>query len=264
MKIRTVILDWAGTTIDFGSNAPVAAFMQAFHKFGISPDIRETREPMGMQKKAHIRKMLSGERLSALWMEQHGRPYTEEDIDSIYAEFEPALFSVLRDFTDPLPGVLETVREIRDMGILIGSTTGYTASMMNTVMPAARDKGYSPDCLVTPDEVGGTGRPFPYMLWKNCEKLGVRSITEVVKVGDTAADMAEGKNAGCTSVGIIKGSNMLGLNEAEYQALTKEDSEIRYEKARQAYFDAGADYVIGDITGLPALLKSFCVEIGGE
>ena len=32
-KIKAVIFDWAGTTIDFGSIAPVAAFVDLFKKF---------------------------------------------------------------------------------------------------------------------------------------------------------------------------------------------------------------------------------------
>jgi phosphonoacetaldehyde hydrolase len=33
--IRLVVFDWAGTTVDYGSFAPVAAFMQAFRASGI-------------------------------------------------------------------------------------------------------------------------------------------------------------------------------------------------------------------------------------
>ena len=36
-KIEAVIFDWAGTTVDYGSFAPVVAFAKAFEKFGIKP-----------------------------------------------------------------------------------------------------------------------------------------------------------------------------------------------------------------------------------
>lgn len=253
--IKAIIFDWAGTTVDFGSNAPVAAFVKAFETFGITPTIEETRAPMGMQKRAHIKKMLSGERISALWTQKHGKSYTEKDIDSIYAEFEPALLSSLKDYTKPLPGVLETVQKIRDMGIVIGSTTGYTAAMMEIVKPAAKKYGYEPDCLVCPDEIGGIGRPYPYMLWRNLEKLGVTSIREVVKIGDTAADIEEGNNAGCITVGVIKGSNMQGLSEKEFDTLSAVEIAVTFETVKQKYIKAGADYVIDDITGLPKLIS---------
>lgn len=261
-KIKAIILDWAGTTVDFGSNAPVAAFVKAFEAFGITPTMEETRAPMGMQKRDHVETMLQGPRISGLWTSKYGRPSTREDIDKIYAEFEPALLASLKDYTTPLPGVLEAVAKIRELGIKIGSTTGYTAVMMDIVVPAAQEKGYAPDCLVCSDEVGGIGRPYPYMLWRNLEKLGISSINEVIKIGDTALDMGEGKNAGCITVGVLKGSNMLELNEQEFDALSAAELAVCYEGAKRKYEAAGADYVLETICELPDLIERINNERG--
>jgi len=254
-RISAVILDWAGTTVDFGSFAPVNAFTVAFEAYGITPTMDETRAPMGMEKRAHVAKMLEGERLSALWLEKHGRPYTKNDVDAIYSKFEPALFAVLAEYTDPIDGVLDAVRQIRDMGISVGSTTGYTKAMMDIVVPSAKGKGYSPDCLICPEDTGFS-RPYPYMIWRNLERMQIANIREVIKVGDTAVDMEEGKNAGCINVGVLKGSSMLGLSEKEYSE--KSDAELNplFVAAKKKYFDAGADYVIENISKLPDLILS--------
>jgi phosphonoacetaldehyde hydrolase len=232
-EINAIILDWAGTTVDYGCFAPVNAFISAFDAFGIRVGVEETRAPMGLPKRKHIEKML----------ENMGLLYTQEDVSQIYARFEPALFEVLPSYAEPLPGVIEAIANIREMGIAIGSTTGYTQTMMDVVVPLAREKGYAPDCIICPDNTNGIGRPYPYMLWSNLEKLGISCIHKTLKIGDTEADMQEGKNAGCLSVGVLKGSSMLAMNGDE-------------ETARQKYFEAGADYVIEDISALSALLKS--------
>jgi len=252
-KISTIILDWAGTTVDYGSFAPVSAFIKAFEFYGITPTMDETRAPMGIEKRAHVAKMLDGERLTAEWTYKHGRSHTEKDIDEIYSRFEPALFEILENFADPLPGVLDVVKKIRDMGIVIGSTTGYTKAMMDVIAPLAKEKGYSPDCLVCPEDVG-YGRPYPYMIWRNLEKLKVSDIRGVVKVGDTVADIEEGQNAGCVSVGVIKGSSVLGLNEKELSEKSNIDAAVLLRDAKRKFISAGADYVIDDITALPELL----------
>jgi phosphonoacetaldehyde hydrolase len=252
-KITAIILDWAGTTVDYGCFAPVNAFVKAFEAFGITPTIDETREPMGMEKLAHVAKMLEGERLSALWKEKHGKPHTKEDIDEIYSKFEPALFETLADYTDPIPGVIETVTKIREMGIVIGSTTGYTTKMMDVVIPLAKEKGYLPDFVVCPEDVG-SGRPNPYMIWRNLEKLRISDVRQVVKIGDTAADMEEGKNAGCICVGIIKGSSMLGLSEKELTEKNQLEIVSLFEDTERKYFESGADFVIDDISKLPELI----------
>ncbi|MDR0302672.1 MAG: phosphonoacetaldehyde hydrolase [Treponema sp.] len=255
-KITAIILDWAGTAIDYGCFAPVNAFITAFETFGIYPNIEEIRAPMGLPKRAHIEKILEGRGISAQWQNIYGRSYTQADVNNIYGRFETALFEVLALHTDPLPGTVKAVASIRDMGMAIGSTTGYTRAMMNEVVPLVKKKGYAPDCVICPDDTRGAGRPYPYMLWRNLEKLGVSSIDKVLKAGDTAADMREGKNAGCLCVGILKGSSMLGLSEEEMALKTDTEISALFETARKNFTEAGADYVIEDIGGLPGLIES--------
>lgn len=75
MKCEAVIFDWAGTTVDYGSFAPVQAFMEVFEEYGIEPTIEETRKPMGMLKWDHIKTMLEMERIGKEFEEVHGRKF---------------------------------------------------------------------------------------------------------------------------------------------------------------------------------------------
>ncbi|MDR1439193.1 MAG: phosphonoacetaldehyde hydrolase [Clostridiales bacterium] len=254
-KIRAVILDWAGTAVDFGCFAPVDAFAAAFEAFGIEPTAEEIRAPMGLAKRAHIEKMLQGERLRALWRERHGREWAEGDVAEIYARFEPALFGALEDHAGLLPGVAGLARGLRAMGVAIGSTTGYTRAMMDELAPLAAKRGYAPDCIVCPEDAGGIGRPSPYMLWRCLERLGVQSIAEAAKIGDTDADIREGKNAGCIAVGVLAGSSMVGLGEEQHRRMGEQDRAALFAQARLSYEAAGADYVLDDISGLIGLIE---------
>ncbi len=121
--------------------------------------------------------------------------------------------SSLKEYTDPLPGgVVETVGALRKQGLKIGSTTGYTQSMMDIVVPYARNKGYQPDYYITPDGTSSFGRPYPYMIYRNMEELKLTAPWKVVKVGDTTSDIKEGVNAGAWSVGgVIIGSSEMGV-----------------------------------------------------
>ena len=72
-KIKAVIFDWAGTTVDYGCMAPVQAFVEVFKQYGIEPTMEEVRKPMGMLKIDHIRTMLQMERICGLWVEKYGK-----------------------------------------------------------------------------------------------------------------------------------------------------------------------------------------------
>lgn len=255
MKYEAIIFDWAGTTVDYGCFAPVKAFIEAFEEYGITPTLEEVRKPMGMLKIDHIRTMLSMKRISDLWNEKYGKMWTEEDVQKVYQLSEGKILEIVKNYADPKPYVVETVKELRKMGIKIGSTTGYTDEMMNIVVPEAKKQGYEPDCWFSPDSTDKKGRPYPYMIFRNMEYLGLKDVTKVIKAGDTVADILEGKHAGMTTVGIIEGSSVMGLTKEEYEALSEEERQAADKKTEEVYRNAGADYVVRDIRQILDLVK---------
>ena len=146
--------------------------------------------------------------------------------------------------------MLETVQALRDKGIRIGSTTGYTDVMMGIVVPRAKELGYEPDCWFSPDSTGGMGRPYPYMIFRNMEELKVSAVDRVIKAGDTISDIKEGKNAGVFTIGILEGSSLLGLSREEYESLPEEEKEKLLKEGEEKYRAAGADAVVRDIRGI--------------
>ena len=255
MKYEGIIFDWAGTTVDYGCMAPVRAFDEAFKSFGIEPTMEEIRKPMGMLKIDHVRTMLQMERINNLWKEKYNRDWTEDDVQKIYEISERKIFEVLDKYTDIKPHVLETIIEIRNKGLKIGSTTGYTSDMMKIVTDRAKQQGYTPDFWISPDMVNSKGRPYPYMIFRNMEELKLSDVRKVMKVGDTVSDIREGKNAGLYTVGIIEGSSVVGLSQREFEALSPEERAQLCEQARKKYLEAGADCVVNDIRGILELIE---------
>ena len=261
MTIKGVIFDWAGTTVDFGCFAPVEVFLSVFREAGIEVTYDEAREPMGMSKIDHIRTMLAMPRIEAAWDARYERPSTEEDVERLYASFEKLLMEGLAHYTTPIPHVLEAIEALKKAGIRIGSTTGYTAEMMEVVAREAKKKGYAPEFIATADLVGGKGRPYPYMIFENMKQLGLASVQEVLKVGDTVLDMKEGAHAGVTSVGVIVGSSEMGLSQEEYFALSEAEQSELIEKTRAKFEEAGANYTINTMAELMDLIEKLSTEV---
>jgi phosphonoacetaldehyde hydrolase len=252
--IRAVIFDWAGTTVDYGCIAPLDAFVKAFDGENIDITFDEARAPMGKQKIDHLRELFAMERISMQWRLFHGKDWTEDDVKRVYARFEPILFSTLDNFSAPVCGLDATLSYLKDRKIPIGSTTGYTRKMMDVVAPAAASMGYAPHCIVTSDEVAA-GRPAPWMCFRALEKLGVYPARDCVKIGDTVADIAEGVNAGMTSVGVVFGGSVLGLTEEEADLLKGHLWVEAVDRAVNTFMNAGADYVIESIASVPELIE---------
>lgn len=254
-KITCVIMDWAGTAVDYGCFAPLQAFLKVFsEEKGINITYRQAREPMGLPKIDHIKAILEMPEINRQFLQLYNREWDVRDITEMYKSFESHLFSSLSDFTTPIPGVLPVIKKLRKMHIKIGSTTGYTREMMDIVRPEAAAKGYLIDNLVTPEDVPA-GRPAPYMIYKNMIDLAIPSVQQVVKVGDTIADIQEGINAKVWTVGIIEGSNEMGLTEKEYNRYPPIEQALLKRDVREVMMNAGAHFVLDNITELPECIE---------
>lgn len=247
--VHAVIFDWAGTVVDHGSLAPMGAFVETFAGFGVDVTVAEARGPMGLAKRPHIAALMALPRVARAWTERHGHPPGEADIDAVYDVFVPKNVAVAARLSQIIPGAAETAAALRADGVKIGSTTGYTRSIMDEITPQAARQGFAPDSLVCTGDTA-EGRPTPLMIYRTLLDLGVWPAWSAVKVDDTEVGIAEGLNAGCWTVGVAVTGNVFGLSEAETAALPPDDFARRHAAAGARLAGAGAHYVIDGVADL--------------
>ena len=252
-RLQAVILDWAGTTVDFGSLAPVRTLQRVFARAEIALTEAEARRDMGLPKKDHIRQILFIARVRDEWIRAHGRAPGEPDVERMYEDFIPLQFSCLLEYSAVIPGVVEATERFRGRGLKIGTTTGYTREMLDLLVAASRKAGYVADCNLVPGDVG-CGRPHPFMIYESAVRLKVYPLAAVVKIGDTPADVHEGLNAGAWSVGVAATGNMVGLSQSEFEALSETKREARLLTARAELEKAGAHYVVDSVAEVDSVL----------
>ncbi|MBI2666079.1 phosphonoacetaldehyde hydrolase [Candidatus Woesearchaeota archaeon] len=294
-KLEMVILDWAGTTIDYGCFAPTVAFVEACRQMGFDLSTAEARIPMGLKKDEHIREFLGlGERYKEhplisgkngvveRWTEQFGKAPQKDDAEGIFSLFISAQIKCLPKYTDLIPGTLETVEYCRKLGLKIGSTTGYmgndapTYNMMTILLKEAEKLGYVPDVSVcATGHVAERGwergkwnqrwkeskvnlpqaRPAPWMCLENAKRMNIYPFYKCVKVDDTVDGISEGVNAGMWTIGLIKTSSDMGLTEAEVNALPKQELEKRLKLNYDKMKEAGANYIVDGIWNVPEKIE---------
>jgi phosphonoacetaldehyde hydrolase len=255
VKLRAAILDWAGTVVDYGSRAPVAALQRVFTRADVPVTVAEARESMGIAKKAHIRSILEIERVRSAWTSKHGAEPLEADVDRLYAEFVPNQIQVLADYSELIPGVADAVRRMRSRGREIGTTTGYNRAMLDYLLERAAAQGFMPRCALCPEDAGA-GRPWPWMCFLAAIRLEVYPMAAMVKIGDTPADVKEGRNAGMWTIGITRTGNEIGLTEEEWTRLADADREPLLRNAERNLMDAGAHYTAPSVTECDAILDA--------
>jgi phosphonoacetaldehyde hydrolase len=254
-SVQAVLLDWAGTTMDFGCIAPAEVFVEVFRRQGVPISVEEARLPMGAHKRVHIQKLTELEAVRRRWQETHGRLPTDDDVDAMFEEFVPLQLECLSTYSELIPGALETVAALRRRGIKIGSTTGYTTEMTAINLRDAERQGYKPDSTVSASEMPA-GRPYPFMCLQNAINLKVDCVQACVKVDDTIPGVEEGLNAGMWSIGLAVSGNEVGLSLADWQALPAKEQEVRRERAYRRMLQSGAHYVVDTIADLVPCLDA--------
>jgi len=199
-NIRMIVFDMAGTTLNEGGLV-YSSIYNTLTRNNISLDIDELHEFGGMNKYDVIEHFVNRE-LS------DNHKYKERQLftSKLYLEFNDTLINNYKtnDNITVMPGTYELFSNLKYNNIKIGLNTGYPSSIAKILLNKLQLNSFIDGC-VTSDMVS-SGRPERYMIHKLMADNNITNSNEVIKVGDTLADIKEGKNAGVKySIGVLTG-----------------------------------------------------------
>ncbi len=256
-RVKAVILDWSGTTVDAYVMAPAVVFVEVFKTQGVEISMLEARGPMGLRKDLHIKALTEDPEIRERWKSAKGTYPDQADVDRMFEDFVPAQIECLPNYSGLLPGIADVTQALQKSGIKLGVTTGFLRNMVDVLLDDARKQGFRPDATVAGDEVLQGARPNPHMVYKNLDLLDITTIQSVVKVDDTVSGVGEGLNAGCWAVGVSRYSNYMNIdNIEEADSLPDEEIKRRTEQTRDLLLRAGSHYVVDSIVELPEVIEN--------
>jgi len=102
------------------------------------------------------------------------------------------------------PALLPYFNVLRYNDIKICLNTGYNKDIQNLLIDKLGMLDYIDD-YISSEEVD-RGRPYPYMINRLMARNDIDNPKEVIKIGDSVADIKEGINAGCNTVAVLSGA----------------------------------------------------------
>ena len=138
----------------------------------------------------------------------------------------------------------------------IGNTTGFQRQFVDVLLRDAAKQGYVPDASVAGDEVSKP-RPWPFMMHRNMELLGVGQPWLVAKVDDTVDGIGEADNAGAWGVAVGGASNYMNIDSYEHwNKMPRAERHRRYGASKAWLLQrARPHYYIPTIRQLPAVVQ---------
>ena len=261
MHLKAVIFDWAGTLVDFGSLAPMGAFVRLFQEFGVEISIDEARVPMGLPKWQHIQALGRQARIAQAWESHYGRPFNDNDVDRLFSVFAPMSAQAAAEHAQLIPGARDCVDSARRRGLMVGSTTGYTRDIMHRVRPAAHLQGLQVDHLVCADDLPQS-RPTPLGIYRCLLDLQVWPTACTVKVDDTVPGLMEGRHAGCWTVALATSGNACGYSLEAWTQLSAAEQAAARARAEHQLQAAQPDFIIDSVADLLPLLDQIDALLG--
>ena len=209
-KISMVMFDLSGTTVQDDMGVRDCLYQAAVEfKLDTTPD--EILLHMGTNK-IHLYQFLiareQGREIDFRDFEKTKDPETYDDAKRIFDRYQKIMIEHYRKNVQEVPGASDVFRWCRNEGIKVATDTGFHHAVVEAIMDGL---GWLRDGLVdiavdVESVPGQIGRPAPFMIFHAMTQLNVQSVHEVIKIGDTPADMLEGRNAGCRGVvGVLNG-----------------------------------------------------------
>lgn len=201
MQIQLVVFDLAGTTVK--DNRDVHRVLkQVLSEYEVYITLDDANEVMGLPKPVAIRELINKRGRGIKLM-------TGDFVQEIHDQFvrKMIFFYQTNASVGEKKGVTETFQKLKEQGIKVGLDTGFSRKIIQPLLSRLgwEQKGLI-DYSVTSDEVS-RGRPYPDLILKLMRQAGITEARRVMKVGDTASDIQEGKAAGCgITVGITTGA----------------------------------------------------------
>ncbi len=210
-KIKLVVFDLSGTTVS-DDNAVAKCLFNAAKEFGLSATLSDFEKTIGTNK-IHLYEFMiardNGVPAEIEHLESYRFPEYHEKALEIFDHYSVLMIDFYRKNIQAMDGAEQTFIWCKENGIKIATDTGFHRDVNMAIMEGLqwRERGLI-DIALDVENTDGIGRPAPYLIYKAMYELGIQSIHEVIKIGDTPADLLSGYNAGCKgNIGVLSGAN---------------------------------------------------------
>jgi len=198
-EIELVVFDMAGTTVDEG-NVVYKTVQKVINNEGYNVSLNDVLN-YGAGKEKH-------QAIIDVLKACTNSDDVERKAYKAFSNFKKALeiaYSNLEVKT--FPGTETLFKDLRKKNIKVVLNTGYDFITANSLLvKLGWSVGETVDALVTSDDVKN-GRPDGDMILRAMEITGITDSKKVLKVGDSAIDIEEGKSAYCgMTVGVLTGA----------------------------------------------------------
>lgn len=210
-KVKLVVFDLSGTTVQ-DDNAVAKSLFEAAQEFNLGVTLEDFEKTIGTNKIHLYQYMIAKNRGIDVRFEEFEKYNFPDILDEamvVFKRYSEIMINYYLTNTEAMEGAEETFIWCKENGIKVATDTGFHRDVNNAIMDKLKwmENGMI-DLSVDVESTNEIGRPAPYMIFYAMKELGIQSVHEVIKIGDTPSDLLSGYNAGCLgNIGVLSGAN---------------------------------------------------------
>jgi phosphonatase-like hydrolase len=210
-NIKLVVFDLSGTTVS-DDNAVARCLYEGAKYFGLQSTLEDFQKTIGTNKIRLYEFMIAkdnGHKVFIENLESYSFPEYNQQALAIFKYYSKLMVDFYEKEVKAMPGAEETFEWCHENDIKVATDTGFHDDVNTAIMKGLKwlEKGLV-DLSLDVEDTNEIGRPTPYLIHHAMFRLGIQSVHEVIKIGDTPADLLSGYNAGCRgNIGVLSGAN---------------------------------------------------------
>jgi phosphonatase-like hydrolase len=210
-KISLAIFDLLGTTV-WNDNASTKFLHEASCHFGLRTSVADFENSGGTNKIRLYEFLIARDRGEDVQIENLDQyrflRYYEHALE-IFRRYSKLMISHYQTEAKAIPGAEETFRWCHDNDIRVVTDSGFHMAVNDAILDTLqwRERGLI-DFALNLEDTGEIEKPAPFMIFKAMLLTEVQNVHEVIKIGDSPADLLSGYHAGCKgNIGVLTGGN---------------------------------------------------------
>ncbi len=214
-KISMIVFDLSGTTVS-DDNAVAKCLHEAALAFDLKVTLEDFKKTIGTNK-IHLYEFMiaktMGEPVVIEYLEKYNFPHYHKQALRIFGHYSKLMVDYYKQHVKSMPGAEKVFEWCKQQDIKVVTDTGFHDDVNTAIMEGLQwlEKGLV-DLSLDVEDTDGIGRPAPYMIYQAMKTLGIQNIHEVIKIGDTPADLLSGYYAGCIgNIGVLSGANSIDI-----------------------------------------------------
>ena len=247
VPLQSVVFDWSGVLLDFGQQAPNAAWQRVFEQRGVPIDPTQFKLDPTDPPHTQLDVIVNLDPIFERWQQVRSEPLDPATQALLLDEHQSARIKVLAEQTSLVRGASQCIEQLRSKSFNLGGNSHYDHEMTQAMLREAMIQGLQLDTTVGADDISSHPPQAPFRLLQHLTSMATWPTSALVVVSADPAWLKQGLELGCWCIAVSASGRGCGITEEQWLALDDHQRRQSVAAPEQAFERIGVHFIIDTV-----------------